>query len=137
MSDGQRYAARRQADRRSAEIAFMDSPHAASAMFGTATSPDYVVVTTGARSAAARNGIPLVVDGIIRRAANTSNGLCVWIPKIPRQSASDWVAQTFNLDATIYGRITSAYRREAVATVGQRSVSQVFRVGAIRFEEEL
>ena len=137
MSDGQRYAARRQADRRSAEIAFMDSPHAASAMFGTATSPDYVVVTTGARSAAARNGIPLVVEGIIRRAANTSNGLCVWIPKIPRQSSAGWVAQTFNLDATIYGRITSAYRREAVATVGQRSVSQVFRVGAIRFEEEL
>ena len=29
MSDGQRYAARRQADRRSVEIAFMDSPHAA------------------------------------------------------------------------------------------------------------
>ena len=137
MSDGQRYAARRQADRRSAEIAFMDSPHAASAMFGTATSPDYVVVTTGARSAAARNGIPLVVEGIIRRAANTSNGPCVWIPKIPRQSSAGWVAQTFNLDATIYGRITSAYRREAVANVGLRSVSQVFRVGAIRFEEEL
>lgn len=137
MSDGQRYAARRQADRRSVEIAFMDSPHAASQMFGTATSPDFVIVTTGARSAAPRNGIPQVVEGIIRRAANTSNGLCVWVPKIPRQSAAGWVAQVFNLDATIYGRITSAYRREAVATVGQRSVSQIFRVGAIRFEEEL
>lgn len=137
MSDGQRTTARRAADRRSVEIAFADSPHAASAMFGTSTSPDFVVVTTGARSAASRNGIPLSVEGLVRRIANTSNGLCVWVPNIPRQSSAGWVAQTFNLDTTLYGRITSAFRREATLFVGARSSSQIFRVGTIRFEEEL
>ena len=137
MTDGQRYAARPHADRRTVEIALADSVHEARQMFGSATSPDYVVATTGMRSAGSRFGAPLVVEGIARRAANQSNGLAVWVPSIPVQSSAGWYASTFNLDALVYGRITSTYRREGVANVGRRGSTQVFRVPTIRIEEEL
>lgn len=137
MQDGQRYTRRMSADRRRVEIAFANSPHEARDMFGTSTSPDYVIAYTGGPIAGDSSGIPLLMEGLARRAANTSNGLVVWCPRIVAQASTGWVVQTFGLDATVYGRLTAPFRREGVQMIGERGASQVFRVPTIVIEEEL
>ena len=137
MSNGQRSTARRMNDRRVVEIAHAASPNDASAMFDSATSPDYVVVTTGQIHAASRSGHNLVTEGIIRRCTAQANGLCVFVPYITPRTTTGWRARTLNLDTTIYGRITSAFRREAIPGVGSRSGTQIHRGSTIRIEEEL
>lgn len=137
MSDGQRSTARRMNDRRVVEIAHAASPNDGSAMFGTSTSPDFVIVTTGKAPAASRSGIHLVSEGLVRRCTVQSSGLCVFVPYITPRSTTGWRARTLNLDTTVYGRITSAWRREAIPFVGSRSGTQVHRGATIRIEEEL
>lgn len=137
MSDGQRSTARRMNDRRVVEIAHAASPNDGRAMFGTSTSPDYVVVTTGKAPAASRMGTHLVTEGLVRRCTAQANGLCVFVPYITPRTTTGWRARTLNLDTTIYGRITSAWRREAIPGVGSRSGTQIHRGATIRIEEEL
>lgn len=134
---GQRYSTRRHEDRRVVEIAFVGSPHEARQMFGATTSPDYVVARTGGPAAASQAGIPLVVEGITRRAAHESDGLVVWIPTFRASADEGWTGTAFGLDACVYGRITSEFRREAIQYVGERGRTQIFRVSQLRIEEEL
>lgn len=136
MGNGTRYAARRHKDRRRFEVAFANSPRQVSAMSGASTSPDFVVVTTAKAAAASRDGIPYVVEGLIRRIGSTDAPV-VFVPYITKQSSTGWRAKVLGLDATIYGRIVSAFRREGVSYTGNRSGTQIYRVPTITFEEEI
>ena len=131
FTDGSRVARNLGPPRRVASISWADGVDLTNVQ-GQNPDPDYVTGrATGGKPLATGVGTPLLLEGLIS-ATDGPRIPVVYLPVIPRSSDSS--IQTF-IGGYLYGRITSAHRRDVVQ--GDEMIDEVVRVANVTIEEEI